>query len=48
VNRGTKELKRKYEKDKDILKLRDFSSKAIQIRLIHEVFKGRKLYVEED
>jgi hypothetical protein len=42
VNRVTKELEGKYEKDKDILNLRDFSRKASQIRLIYEVFKGKE------
>ena len=42
MKRVAKELEGKYDKHKDILKLRDFSRKDNQIHLIYEVFKGKE------
>ncbi len=42
MNRVKKELEGKYDEEKDILKLRDFSRKGNQIHLVYEVLKGKE------
>jgi hypothetical protein len=40
MSKVTTELEGKYDKDKDALKLKEFSKKGAQIHLVYEVIKG--------
>ena len=40
MNKVTSKLEGKYDKDKDILKLKEFSNECNQIHLVYEVIKG--------
>ena len=40
MNKVTSELEGKYNKDKDALKLKEFSKDGTQIHLVYEVIKG--------
>ena len=40
MNKVTAELEGKYDKDKDALKLKEYSKEGTQIRLVYEVIKG--------
>lgn len=40
MDKVTAELEGKYNKDKDALKLKEFSKEGTQIRLVYEVIKG--------
>jgi hypothetical protein len=40
MNKVTTELEGKYDKDKDALKLKEYSKKGSQIHLVYEVIKG--------
>ncbi len=40
MNKVTTELEGKYDKDKDALKLKEYSKKGTQIHLVYEVIKG--------
>jgi hypothetical protein len=40
MDKVTSELEGKYDKDKDALKLKEFSKKGTKIHLVYEVIKG--------
>ncbi len=40
MSQVTNELEGKYDKDKDALKLKEFTKKGAQIHLVYEVIKG--------
>jgi hypothetical protein len=40
MNKVTAELEGKYDKDKDALKLKEYSKEGTQIHLVYEVIKG--------
>ena len=40
MNKVTSELQGKYDKDKDALKLKEYSKEGNQIHLVYEVIKG--------
>lgn len=40
MNKVTNELEGRYNKDKDAIKLKEFSKDGNQIRLVYEVIKG--------
>ena len=40
MNKVTSELEGKYDKDKDALKLKEYSKEGNQIHLVYEVIKG--------
>ena len=40
MNKVTAELEGKYDKDKDALKLKEYSKDGSQIHLVYEVIKG--------
>jgi len=40
MDKVTTELEGRYDKDKDALKLKEFSRKGTQIHLVYEVIKG--------